>query len=164
MGKRAENPASDSFISNIEGQSCAEITLLSEILIVDDDILFCKEITELFHTSGFRCHWASAAAEAISMIDRNRRIETVILDLCLPGMAGMEAAKLLLKVFSRHRNFKLFIVSGTGSMNDVISALRLGIADYFVKPLDPQQFLATVKASIYERRRDYYNVSYNILI
>jgi DNA-binding NtrC family response regulator len=66
-------------------------------------------------------------------------------------MSGLEAAKRLKKFHGRLRGLKIFIASGSAGMEDVISALRLGVVDFFEKPVDPHLMLYTVGRSIQDR-------------
>ena len=120
-----------------------------EVLIVDDDVTFCREALECFDATGYRCHYATSGTEAIDLININPDIRTVIVDLWMQDMGGLALIKRLRKLFHGSRQFKFLIVSGAAGMEDTITAFRLGVVDFILKPVSPLHLVNSV-ASVHD--------------
>lgn len=107
-----------------------EQTCLS-ILVIDDEKSFTEEMCEFLKKSGHVCFEAGTGKDGMKIL-KNEKIDLLILDVMLPGMNGLEILKEVKKLLPR---LEVIIISGHGNMDTVITALRLGAADYLRKPL-----------------------------
>ena len=103
------------------------------VLIVDDDVDSARTLGALAanaHTSVATAHTLLEARKQIAL----HQPDIILLDLVLPdgsGMALFEDAQLLQRA-------EVILVTGHASLETSIQALRLGAADYLVKPVNPQ--------------------------
>lgn len=114
---------------------------LGKILIVDDDMNINELIDMYLKSSGYetkKCFNGNDACNAI--LEQN--IELVILDVMLPGKDGLE----VLKYIRKNGNTPVIMLTAKGEVFDKVLALELGADDYMVKPFDPKELLARVKA------------------
>lgn len=102
-----------------------------KLLIIDDDTLVRRSIIAYLEDSGFDVHEVAEASHIDQAIDENQP-ELVLTDLRMPGMDGLQ---LLRQVKLKHPDLPVIIISGAGSVGDVVRALRLGASDYLVKPI-----------------------------
>jgi serine phosphatase RsbU (regulator of sigma subunit) len=101
------------------------------VLLVDDDRVVASVFRRLLQQRGFEVLVAGDGGEALT-VAKERSPEVVLMDLQMPRMGGLEA----LGEFSRQfPDMPVIIVSGTGDINTVIEALRLGASDYLIKPV-----------------------------
>jgi len=102
-----------------------------KLLIIDDDALVRRSIAVYLADSGFDVYEegeANQLCEAIKKYDP----DLVITDLRMPGADGLQ----VLKQIRQHQpDLPVIIVSGAGSLGDVVQVLRLGASDYLVKPV-----------------------------
>jgi len=75
---------------------------------------------------------------------KNGGIDLLITDLRMPGMGGLE---LIEKVRMFDREMDIIVITGFGTMEIFIEAMRLGACDFIVKPIEKDQFLRAVKRS-----------------
>ncbi len=119
------------------------------ILLIEDE----EDIRELLAYNlgreGFRILTASSGEEGLRAV-RSKKPDLVILDLMLPGMDGLEVARLL-KAGEETRSLPVVMVTAKGEEADIVAGLELGADDYVVKPFSPRVLLARVKAVL--RRR-----------
>lgn len=131
---------------------------LTRILVVDDDPTIVEELCELLGSDGYHCYSASSATLAQAHFRSDPRIGLVLCDLRMPGMNGIDLVRSLESIAGPARPFEAVIFTGQTESRDVIDAMRAGIADYYQKPIDPEQILNTVKRleqRLSERQREY---------
>ena len=107
-----------------------------KILVVDDQALIVEELCEFLESSGYRCVPCQTSREAISAFIADPLIGLVLCDLHMPDMNGIELTQHLQKVAGKQRGFESILLTGRADKQDVIKALRIGIADYYQKPVD----------------------------
>lgn len=115
--------------------------LLGKILIVDDDENICEVIKIYLETTGYNvkvAHDGKAAKEEFVNFSPN----LVVLDMMLPGIDGME----VLKWIRKDSNVPVIMLTAKGETFDKVLALEIGADDYVVKPFEPKELLARVKA------------------
>ena len=119
----------------------------ARIVVVDDDRL-TRELARDALAPEFDvecCESGEAALEALT----RKRADLVISDLTMPGLSGME---LLERVSREHPRTEFALLTANASVDTAIEALRMGAADYLLKPIRPQE-LALVTQRILARRR-----------
>jgi two-component system response regulator YesN len=113
-------------------------------IIVDDEHMVKCAIRKLMERNdcGFVCAGeARDGAEALALC-RDRTPDLVITDICMPVMDGLELIAALKQFASPP---KVVILSGYDEFEYAQKAIRLGVEDFLVKPLDPAAFLATLR-------------------
>ena len=100
-------------------------------LIVDDEELTSSTLAELLLSEGFSAGTARSLAEARKLMAL-RRPDLVLLDLVLPDGNGME----LFDDVEARASTEIVLITGHASLESSIEALRLGAADYLVKPIN----------------------------
>ena len=107
---------------------------MSHVLIVDDDVNAGSALSELVANEGFTTSTARSLQEARRQM-AIRRPDVVLLDLVLPDGSGMD---LIQDVESRETT-EIVLITGHASLESSIEALRLGAADYLIKPINMAQ-------------------------
>lgn len=110
------------------------------ILLVDDDADFRGEFREFFRD--YRIIEASRGDEALAILKKPHEIDLVILDVMLPGPRGTEVLR---KIKNLAPDLSVIILTGYGSKDVVIAALKGEAADYLEKPLDAQKAGTIIK-------------------
>jgi DNA-binding NtrC family response regulator len=119
------------------------------ILIVDDDPIVCDSLAELLREEGHATSTAYNAEEAIAALEQagreKRAFELAICDLTMPGMDGLS----LLKVMGReHSATVVIMLTGYGTIESAVEALRLGASDYLTKPVVDAELRLSVERAI----------------
>jgi DNA-binding response OmpR family regulator len=108
------------------------------ILVVDDD----PHIREHFlQNEGFAVHEAADGAEALAKLE-SVKADLVILDIMMPNMDGWQ----LCGELREHYDIPLLMLTAKGETAEKIKGFQLGTDDYLVKPFDPPELVARVKA------------------
>ncbi|SEP82287.1 Serine phosphatase RsbU, regulator of sigma subunit [Pseudomonas sp. NFACC02] len=102
------------------------------LLIIDDDEVVRASLAAYLEDSGFSVLQASNGMQGLQTFEQNQP-DLVICDLRMPQVGGLE---LIRQVTSLAPDTPVIVVSGAGVMSDAVEALRLGAADYLIKPLE----------------------------
>jgi DNA-binding response OmpR family regulator len=122
---------------------------MARILLVDDDEDILKIAQRLLIKNNHEVITVANALQALDYLEKFS-FDMVISDANMPQMSGFE---LLIKIRS-HENWKNMVVAlltGRKTKNDVQRALRLGVDDYIVKPIDPIIFLEKVESMLQKK-------------
>ncbi len=119
-----------------------------DLLIVDDDDEFRASVVRRFVRRGFQVQEAASGEVAIELIER-REFQVAIFDMVMPGMTGIE---LLEKVRAEGADFQVILLTGQGSIETAVQAIKLGAYDYLTKPT-PLAELELLIEKAYERHQ-----------
>ncbi|QXI29171.1 response regulator transcription factor [Pseudomonas vanderleydeniana] len=128
-----------------------------KVLVVDDEPLIVEELCEFLERNGYRCVPALSGHAAITHFKQDPGIDLVLCDLHLPELDGIELVRELQRLAGKQRIFESIMLTGRADKQDVIKALRAGIADYYQKPVDLAELLEGIQrqeAVIAERRQN----------
>lgn len=118
------------------------------MLVIDDEPRLCESLLELLSIRGFDHQFCISGTEAISSLS-HESFDAILLDLNLPDMSGLDVME---HINQANIHTPVIIVSGDGSINSAIKALRSGVYDYIRKPYEPEQLLKTVGNAIYKTK------------
>ncbi|HWO42251.1 MAG TPA: sigma-54 dependent transcriptional regulator [Candidatus Eisenbacteria bacterium] len=110
------------------------------VLIVDDDPSTRDGLTTLLETWGYRA-LAVADAEAALKVCDDKLPHAIVTDLMMPGMSGIEFIQALR---DRARCVAIIVISGQGTIETAVEAIKLGAYDYLLKPLEPEKLRNTL--------------------
>jgi two-component system phosphate regulon response regulator PhoB len=132
---------------NLVGQKIRHHIMAREkILVVEDE----EDILELVRYNlvreGYEVKDAKTGEEALKIV-QSTALDLIILDLMLPGMDGLEVAKIL-KNDSITRTISIIMLTAKGEESDIVTGLELGADDYITKPFSPRILIARVRAVI----------------
>ncbi|HEX9982423.1 MAG TPA: response regulator transcription factor [Thermoanaerobaculia bacterium] len=113
------------------------------ILVVDDELLTRRTLQLLLEQEGFRVATVGTVAEAVAEVDR-RPYDLILLDLILPDGDGFAVCR---QVRIRHQ-MPIIILSTKHELNDRVTGLELGADDYIIKPFEPKEVVARVRAQL----------------
>lgn len=122
-----------------------KFTSAVKVLVVDDQPLIVEELCEFLEASGYRCVPCESSQQAIARYSEDLQIGLVLCDLHMPDMDGIELVQALQRLSGKHRAFEAIMLTGRADKQDVIKALRAGIADYYQKPIDLDELLEGVQ-------------------
>ncbi|BCT31189.1 response regulator transcription factor [Pseudomonas protegens] len=118
-----------------------KLTSQMKVLVVDDQPLIVEELCEFLESSGYRCVPCESSLQAMECFNKDPEISLVLCDLHMPDMDGIQLVQELQRLAGKHRVFEAIMLTGQADKQDVIKALRAGIADYYQKPIDLDELL-----------------------
>lgn len=109
---------------------------MKTILIVDDDVYIGNMLEEALRKEGYAVSRAYSGSEALLSLASGRP-DLILLDLMLPGLNGEE-------VLAAIQGIPVIVVSAKAEMEDKVSLLMGGAADYVTKPFDMPELMARI--------------------
>ena len=119
------------------------------LLIIDDDNVVRASLAAYLEDSGFNVLQACNGLQGLEVFAREQP-DLLICDLRMPQLDGLE---LLRRLTEMGVQAPVIVVSGAGVMSDAVEALRLGAADYLIKPLEDLAVLEHSVRRALERSR-----------
>ena len=105
------------------------------ISIVDDDSGFANYLRTFLSLRGYETRSYSRGDEIVASIKQGDPPDVVLLDVMMPGMNGLETLRALK---TAKPDLQVIMLSGREQASTIVEAVRLGAADYVVKPDDPE--------------------------
>lgn len=121
----------------------------ARILIADDEPLFLRTTAQLLSKGGYECVTAPDGTTAIEELMRGP-FDLLLSDLNMPGNFKLE---LLHEGRARWPTMPLIVITGAPSLPTAIESVRLGIADYLLKPVKYEDLLSSVRRTLAHSRR-----------
>jgi DNA-binding NtrC family response regulator len=103
------------------------------ILVVDDDERLAATLQELLVREGYAVEVALSAAEATAILERRRGIAVALVDLIMPGTDGIA---LMDELHRRDPELAVIVMTGYGTIETAVEAIKRGAEDYLTKPMD----------------------------
>lgn len=117
------------------------------ILIVDDEKNILKSLEGILVDEGYNVKKAENGLKALELVDTFCP-EMVLLDIWIPGKDGIEVLK---EIKNKHPLIEVVVISGHGSIETSVKAIKLGAFDFIEKPLSLEKVIMTVNLAIKNR-------------
>jgi DNA-binding NtrC family response regulator len=114
------------------------------ILIVEDDEIFLRPLQRSLEVSGYDVLTRSSGEEAIDTL-KNDDADLVLTDKRLPGMDGVELVR---RLRGEHPDLPVVVMTAHGTIESAVECVRLGAADYLVKPFEIPELLLVIRHAI----------------
>jgi two-component system response regulator AtoC len=105
------------------------------VAVVDDDSAFANYLRTFLSLRGYDTRSYSRGDEIVATIRQGDPPDIVLLDVMMPGMNGLDTLRALK---SAKPDLQVIMLSGREQASTIVEAVRLGAADYVVKPDDPE--------------------------
>ncbi len=117
--------------------------MTGRVLVVDDDTALAEMIGIVLRAEGFETAFCADGSEAMDSF-RTSRPDLVLLDLMLPGKSGIEVCQEL----RAESGVPIIMLTAKSDTTDVVRGLESGADDYVVKPFNPKELVARIKARL----------------
>ncbi len=123
---------------------------IANVLIVDDEVDFVETFSERLVMRNLEISKAFSGEEALQVLETNKNIEVVILDVKMPGMDGIETLAEIKKKFPL---VEVIMLSGQATVESAIEGMKQGAFDYLMKPCDIDQLMPKVTEAAAKKRQ-----------
>lgn len=113
---------------------------MAKILLIEDDVPFCKLLEKFLIKKSFEVVTAFSAAEGKNCL-KSADFDLVISDLRLPDYDGL---LLLSEIKSDFPNLPVLLMTGYADVNTAVKAIKNGATDYISKPFNPEEVLIVI--------------------
>jgi len=112
-----------------------------KVLLVDDETDFLEVMSERMTTRGLEVSTSTSAKDALKLT-QDENYDAVVLDLMMPEMDGIEA---LAALKEKHPELQIILLTGHGSVEKGVEAMKLGAMDFLEKPIDMNALTEKIK-------------------
>lgn len=116
------------------------------VLVVDDDVLQHKLIGRVLESENYQLVFASSGMQALGMLHKIKP-DVILLDVMMPDMDGIEAARHLRGV-ERYAKTPVIMITGNSEGKTVVASRKAGANDFIVKPIHRDTLIAKVKHAL----------------
>jgi two-component system response regulator RegA len=107
-------------------------SLRRNLLIVDDDQSHCRAMQRAFERRGYDISSANCVPQALRILE-NWRVDYAVVDLRMPGPSGLT---LIPRLRLANADVRIVMTTGYASIATTVEAIKLGAANYLVKPVE----------------------------
>jgi len=133
-------------------KSKQEDILNKDVLIIDDELLITKTLTNLLRKNGFNNITAvNNGSEAVAKIQelrekKNKEFDLIVTDIRMPGIDGIETIKRIKQIMAKSDGRESSVIFMTGYGEERANEEKaLGYVDFLHKPFDTEDFLVSIK-------------------
>ena len=108
--------------------------MTKQVLVVDDDPTQRRLIQAVLEREGFAVAHAENGDAAIARLASGAACDLILLDLVMPGLSGQDT---LVEMRARGHHQPVIVVTATGGVDTIVSAMQAGAMDFFIKPAAP---------------------------
>lgn len=117
---------------------------MSRILVVDDDPGVLAAFRDLLGAQHHEVLTAPCAESALQQVEAWPP-ELVVMDVCLPGMSGLDAVR---RLHAGNPDLPVILMTGVGTAEIAVQAARIGVFDYVLKPFEPETLLCLIEQAL----------------
>jgi two-component system, NtrC family, nitrogen regulation response regulator NtrX len=128
----------------------------NHLLIVDDEPAILDTLSSILQDEGYEISLAKDGQEALRLIRADVPPDLVLLDIWMPDLDGIETLRRALQTNPR---LLVVMMSGHGSIESAVKAIKLGAYDYIEKPLSLEKITILIKHALHERNLEQENRS-----
>jgi two-component system response regulator CpxR len=118
------------------------------ILLIDDDVQLCSLLSRFFSAHNFRLDAVHDGGSGLAMAQQHEH-DLILLDIMLPVIDGLE----VLAHLRKRTTVPVIMLTARSADDDRIAGLEAGADDYILKPFNPNELLARVRAVLRRSRR-----------
>ena len=119
------------------------------VMLVDDEVPFVETMTKRLKKRELHVITAFSGQEALEILDNQRNVDVVILDVKMPGMDGIETLK---NMKSAYPLIEVVMLTAHATVESAIEGMRFGAFDYLMKPCDMEQLMGKVNEATRKKR------------
>lgn len=118
------------------------------IMIVDDEMIVRESLLQWFKKAGHNSDASASGPEALAKLDKFP-FDVLFVDIKMPGMNGLEVLE---RVKLGYPDTIVVIITAYGSIDTAVKAMKMGAADYLLKPFKPDQLTLVLEKIAHQRR------------
>jgi len=115
-----------------------------KVLVVDDDVRNLFALTAVFERSNIEVITAESGREALEILNNDKKIDIVLMDIMMPEMDGYETIQIIRKE-QRNKTLPIIAVTAKAMIGDRQKCISSGASDYITKPVKTDQLLSLMR-------------------
>lgn len=128
------------------------------VLIVDDELRIRDILSRKLSSEGYECIVTDSGDGTLNELGR-RQFDIVLLDVSMPGKSGVDVLK---EIQVMYPDTAVIMVTAMADVQTAIKALKMGVYDYIIKPVDLNMLMVSVERALEKRRLILENRNYQL--
>lgn len=120
------------------------------LLLVDDETPFVETMAKRLRKRAFDVLTAADGLSALDLLEAERTIEVVVLDVKMPGLDGIGTLE---EIKRKYPLVEVIMLTGHGTLGEAIDGMKKGAFDYLMKPCDMEVLVQKVVEAANRRRQ-----------
>nr|NQU90571.1 sigma-54-dependent Fis family transcriptional regulator [Bacteroidota bacterium] len=116
---------------------------MAKILVIDDERSIRNSLRDILEYETYKVDDAENGIEGLKLVN-SKKFEVILLDIKMPDMDGIEVLENIMKV----TDTPVIMISGHGTIETAVEAIKKGAYDYIAKPLDLNRLLITIRNAL----------------
>ena len=120
-----------------------------KVLLVDDDVRNVFALSSILELNGMEVIFAENGFESLELLQNNKDVDVVLMDIMMPEMDGYEAIERIREI-PTFKNLPIIALTAKAMKEDREKCMEVGASDYIVKPIEPDQLISLIKVWLYQ--------------
>lgn len=116
---------------------------MAKILVIDDERSIRNTLRDILDNEGYKVDDAEDGIEGLKLVN-SKKYDVILLDIKMPRMDGLEVLEHIMKI----TDTPVVMISGHGTIETAVEAIKKGAFDYIAKPLDLNRLLITLRNAL----------------
>ncbi len=112
----------------------------ADVLLVDDEEQFLKVLSQRMGGRGLKVDTSTSGEDALKKV-KGKDFDAIVLDLAMPGMSGIDILK---RIRSENPDLQIIMLTGHGSVESGVEAIKAGAVDFLEKPADINKIMEKI--------------------
>ncbi len=112
----------------------------AKVLLVDDEEDFLETLSSRLEMRGLKVSAVTSGEQAVTEAKR-QEYDAIVVDLSMPGIDGLETLK---RIKADNPNAEIIMLTGHGSIQSGVEAMKLGAGDFLQKPVELAELMAKI--------------------
>ena len=112
----------------------------AKVLLVDDEEEFLETLSSRLEMRGLKVSAVTSGEQAVSEA-KEQEYDAIVVDLSMPGIDGLETLK---RIKANNPNAEIIMLTGHGSIQSGVEAMKLGAGDFLQKPVELSELMAKI--------------------
>lgn len=121
--------------------------LATKVMLVDDEEEFIELMSQRLETRGLKIITVTSGEEAIEMAD-DQNLDVAVVDFAMPGIDGIETLR---QIKEKRPDIEIIMLTGQGTIQSGIEAMKHGAIDYLEKPVDLNVLMEKIRQAKKQR-------------
>jgi len=118
------------------------------VMVVDDNKYILRSFSQIIQLRGHKPYTAQNGKAALDVLSKNR-VDVVLTDVRMPEMDGIE---LLKTIKNKYSDTEVIVITGYGSIDDAVKAMKYGASDYILKPFSPDEVILKIETHFRKKK------------
>jgi DNA-binding NtrC family response regulator len=144
----SEDISIQEYLANLIAQSLGEYPADEKIVLIVDDEAILRESLRDYLRDTYQVVTAGTGEEALELIEK-QDFDILVIDVRLPGKTGLQVLR---EVKESKPYVKSIVITAYPSTESAVEAMKLGAADYLIKPVEPDNLERLIRETLLKRK------------